>query len=236
MTAAVLRADAGLEVAAESSSWWLPPLWCRAGEWVAVVPADETGGDDLAAAVARVLTTLVLPRRGSLELLGCDPARLSYSDLQGLRRRLGLVQGNGALLSNRTLGENIALPLAVRPGSAGIDTTGELAAMLAQLGLTGVAHLRPHQVDRATRFRARVARALIVKPEWVVVEGTGDWQPGGSAAWSLLMAAVAGGAAAAACLARPAPEFIAWLVEQGGRVVSCQRAGSSGVVGEEGER
>ena len=233
MTTVVVRADERLEVGAESSSWWLPPLRCAAGEWLVFVP-DQDSDDDVAAAMARVLTTLVPPRRGRLEVLGFDPARLSYGELQQLRRRLALVQGNGGLLSNRTLGENVVLPLAVRPGRPGVDTAAALTVVLEQLGLAGVAHLRPHQVDRATAFRARVARALIVQPAWVVVEGTGDWEPSGSRAWSLLAAAVAGGAAAAVCLSRPAAEFVAWLEERGARTVGCRRERPPGRSGGEG--
>lgn len=221
----VLRALPQLLVSVEREVWRVAGMECRAGEWTALVPEEEGGGEELALAVARVLTTLAAPAEGEIELLGSAPAGLSYLGLQELRRRIGLVQGWGGLLSNRTIRENVALPAAVHGLPGGRSATEAADEKIGKLGLAPAAEARPHQVDRLTAWRARVARALILEPAWLVVEGIGDWAPGGSAAWTALAAAVERGAAAAVCLSRPAPAFESWLLARGGQTVPCRRCG-----------
>lgn len=219
----VLRAGDHLVIRVEREEWEVEGLECPAGEWRVVVPEEQGGGEDLVLAVARVLTTLRAPAAGRLELLGQDPARLSYRQLQGLRRRIGLVQGWGGLLSNRTLRENVELPVVVHGHPQGRSAAAAAEELLQALGLASLADRLPHQVDRLVAFRARVARALIIEPAWLVVEGVGDWTPAGSAAWQVLTAAVAAGAAGAVCLVRPAPAFQEWLAGRRGRLAPCRR-------------
>jgi len=231
-----MRATAALAVEVEGVSWRLGEFAVHPGQWIAVVPQDEAAGGDLAGAVARVLATLTAPAEGGLEVLGSDPQRLSYLELQALRRRIGLVQGWGGLLSNRTIAENVALPARVHGAPSGRDADAVAGDLLAALGLVPFAEARPHQVDRVTQWRARVARALILEPAWLVVEGIGDWSAEGSAAWTALAAAVAGGAAAAVCLTRPAPAFQSWLVARAGETVPCRRIAPSVEAGREERR
>ncbi len=233
---AVARANASLVIEVERVRWRLGEFAAHPGQWVAVVPEEEAGAGDPAPAVGRVLATLAAPAEGTLEVLGSDPQRLSYADLQALRRRIGLVQSWGGLLSNRTIAENVALPAAVHGAPDGRHAGAVAGDMLDALGLASVAEARPHQVDRLTRWRARVARALMLAPAWVVVEGVGDWAPGGSAAWSALAAAVAAGAAAVVCMSRPAPAFESWLSTRGGETVPCRRGAPSAGPGREERR
>lgn len=233
---AVARAPAPLVVEVERTGWRLGEFAAHAGQWIAVVPEEEAGGGDLAPAVGRVLATLAAPAEGALELLGHDPQRLSYMELQALRRRIGLVQSWGGLLSNRTIAENVALAATVHGAPDGRSAAAVTGDMLDALGLAPVAGARPHQVDRLTRWRARVARALMLEPAWVVVEGVGDWAQGGSAAWSVLAAAAERGAAAAVCLSRPAPAFESWLRARGGQTVPCRRCAPNPEPGREERR
>lgn|GEM_PF-2180383 len=222
--AAVLRLSPHVAVAVEGAPWEIEEVEACAGHWLLFAPAGDSGGVDVAPAVARLLATLAAPLRGSVAILGQDPQRLSYPQVQELRRRVGLVQGWGGLLSNRSLRENVALPALVHGLPGGAEAGAAAAEMMARLGLGHLAEARPHQVDRLSAWRARVARALMLDPAWLVLEGIGDWTPGGSAAWSLLEHAVDRGAALAVCLSRPAPAFEQWLRGRGGRVVGCRPA------------
>ena len=88
--------------------------------------------------------------------------------------------------------------------------------------LARVAAQRPHEVDGATRFRACAARALVLSPSWIVVEGVGDFDAdsGPSLTWQRLFAyQKESRAALAVCLSRPMPGFEAWFTAQGGRLV-----------------
>jgi predicted ABC-type transport system involved in lysophospholipase L1 biosynthesis ATPase subunit len=193
----------------------------RPGELLALRPEGDRPAPDAALAFARVLTTLAFPAFGTVELFGRDPATLPYLVLQRVRFRLALVQGSGGLLSNRTVAENVALPLRVREEMDDAAVERGVAGVLERFGLADAAARRPHGLDAATSFRVRAARALAGRPEWAVVEGVGDWETGqrGSRSWDLIGAArERDGMACAVCLPGAHAEFEAWLTGRGGRV------------------
>ncbi|MEW6338859.1 MAG: hypothetical protein ACOY3Y_02210 [Acidobacteriota bacterium] len=219
--APVLVVSGRVSVVAEGERWSLGPVTVRPGDMLALRPAADRPVPEAALAFARVLATLASPSSGRVELFGSDPAALPYLSLQRVRFRLALVQESGGLLSNRTVAENVALPLRAR-GDAGDDAVeAEVGAVLGRFGLSDLATRRPHGLGAAAAFGVRAARALVARPEWVVVEGVGDWEAsrGGSRSWELIDAArEASGTACAVCLPGAHSEFEAWLAGRGGRV------------------
>ena len=209
-----LRFQAGPHVVA------LEPLALQPGEWLAITPDAEAVVDAAAPPLARLLATLGQPLTGSVEILGQPLHKLSYVELQRLRPRIGFVPCRGGLLSNRTLGENVGMPLSVHAGLSAPDEASQLQQLLAAHDLTRVAARRPDEVDGATRFRACVARALALEPAWLVIEGRGDFSHAGALSWALLEAHRAKvPSALVACLRAPDPPFEAWLAARGGRVL-----------------
>jgi predicted ABC-type transport system involved in lysophospholipase L1 biosynthesis ATPase subunit len=225
--APVLRLTDGLRFAAGPFNWSVEPLRVEAGRWVALTPGREEPVVDPAGALARILSTLSEPERGCVELLGHDVYRMEYLPKQRLRARIGFVQGYGGLLSNRTLRENIALPVSVHAGLPDDEEEARVGAALERFALEAVAGLRPHEVDGATRWRTCVARALVLSPDWLVLEGIGDWEMdrGRGVAWiNIDDYRSRGDSAAAICLSRQNPAFEAWFLEQGGQVVRFEAA------------
>ena len=223
MTAIAHAAD-GLWLPVGAAVLHVPPFACPPGDRLLLVPdrREETG--DVAAGLARVLTGLQAPTRGQLALLGQPLATLPYLDTLQMRTRLGLVQGRGALLSNRTVHDNVALPLSVHGGLSHPDEAARVTALLADLELLAVRDLRPHVLDDAARFRACAARALVLQPQWLVVEGMGDFEAGaqGSHTWQRLLHHLdAAQGAVAVCLPRPLPAFEHWWASHGGRRLVC---------------
>lgn len=226
--APVLVLPGRVTVVAEGERWSLASVTVRPGELLALRPEWDRPAPEAALAFARVLTTLASPASGVVEVFGSDPATLPYLVLQRVRFRLALVQESGGLLSNRTVAENVALPLRARGDADDASVEGEVAAMLERFGLVDTAARRPHGLGTAAAFRVRAARALITRPEWVVIEGTGDWDVGrgGSRSWDVIDAARDGaGMACAVCLPGAHPEFEAWLTGRGGRVVTFAAGG-----------
>jgi predicted ABC-type transport system involved in lysophospholipase L1 biosynthesis ATPase subunit len=223
----VLRLTDGLRFFAGPFAWSVPPLRVEAGRWVALVPGREEPVVDPAGALARILVTLREPERGCVELLGHDVYRMDYLPRQRLRARIGFVQGYGGLLSNRTLRENVALPVSVHGGLDDDEEEARVGDLLERFGLEAVAGVRPHEVDGATRWRTCLARALALAPGWLVIEGIGDWEVdrGRGLSWTNLVDYRASGASAAAvCLSRQNGAFEAWFQEQGGQVVAYDAA------------
>ncbi|HUT78462.1 MAG TPA: ATP-binding cassette domain-containing protein [Polyangia bacterium] len=223
----MLRLTDGLRFSVVPFAWSVPPLRVEAGRWVALVPGREEPVVDPAVVLSRILATLHEPERGCVELLGQDVYRMEYLSRQRLRARIGFVQGYGGLLSNRTLRENIALPVSVHGGLDHDEEEARVSDTVQRFALDAVAGLRPHEVDGATRWRACVARALVLSPGWLVLEGIGDWEMdrGQGVAWTNIDDYRSrGDSAAVICLSRQNPAFEAWFLEQGGQVVRYEAA------------
>jgi ABC-type lipoprotein export system ATPase subunit len=217
-----LRLSSGLSFRTGNRTIGLDPLELREGDWVVFSPARQALGADLATVVARLLATLGSPLAGTIELFGQRTDTLSYPELQALRVRLGFVQGHGGLLSNRNLRDNIALPLSVHGNISAREEDEQMTETLKRFDLTRVGLLRPHEVDGATRFRACAARALVMSPKWIVIEGIGDFEAetGASVTWTrMLEYRNRQTSAAAVCLTRQSPAFERWLTDQGGQVI-----------------
>lgn len=218
----VLRLTDGIWFGAGPHTWRIDPIRIHAGKWVALVPAGRDPVVDPAGAMARILASLMEPKRGTVEILGQDVYRMAYRDVQRLRAKIGFVQGYGGLLSNRTIGENVALPLSVHGKMSVEEETRRVDEFLAVFALDQVSGLRPHDMDGATRWRACLARSLILSPEWVVMEGIGDWEMdrGRGVAWGRFGEYRARGRSSGAiCLSRKNPEFEAWFEGEGGTIV-----------------
>ena len=221
----ILRLTDGIWFTGGPQAWALPPLRLGAGDWATLAPAGSDAVVDPSGPLAHTLATLAPPSRGTVELLGRDVYKIPYPDLQRLRARLGYVQGYGGLLSNRTLRENIALPVSVHGKRSFAEEEACIDRMIDSYALASVVHLRPSDVDGATRWRACVARALVLEPALVVLEGIGDWEMdrGRGTTWSRLREyREKRTSAAVICLARQNPAFEAWFRGEGGTVVSFQ--------------
>ncbi len=223
---AVLKLTDGLRFEAGSELWSLDPLKVFQGTWVALVPGGEDPIVDPSGFLAWVLATMVEPVRGNVELFGEDVYRLDYAMRQRLRARIGFVHGYGGLISNRTVRENVALPVSVHGRLSARDEDTLVAERLDRLALSKVADLQPHEMDGATRWRACLARALVLDPEWLVLEGHGNWEMdrGRGKGWTYLIEKQRGGnMATTICLPRQNPEFEAWFSEHGGVTVRYTR-------------
>ncbi len=202
----------------------VPAFSCRPADRVLLAPDVREATDDVAASLARALTGLSPPLHGSLELFGRPLLAMPYLDTLKMRTSIGLVQGRGGLLSNRSVRDNVTLPLSVHAGLDHVQEMARVNALLDDLELTTVAHLRPHVLDDVSRFRACVARALVLQPRWVVVEGVGDFEPEphGSDTWQRLLRHVElAQGAVAVCLPRPIAAFERWWLSHGGQVLRC---------------
>ncbi len=114
---------------------------------------------------------------GQLEIAGFDLKEISDKDIPFFRRRIGVVFQDFRLLKDKTLLENVVLPLLVRGDRPGIS---ERKAMdiLDQVGLSSKAHQMPEFVSGGEQQRTAIARALIHQPGVLIAdEPTGNLDP-----------------------------------------------------------
>lgn len=115
--------------------------------------------------------------RGVLAVDGHDLAKLPASKLPGYRRALGAVFQDFRLLPDRSVAENVALPLQVRLAKEG-DIVKAVKQALEVVGLTGRANLFPAQLSGGELQRAVLARAIVGRPKLVLAdEPTGNLDP-----------------------------------------------------------
>ena len=169
-------------------------LSARASEIVAIVGESGVGKSTL----LNLLAGLDEPDSGDILLEGVSLASLDEAGRTRLRReRIGFVFQAFHILPYLTLGQNVALPLALV--SADARAAAQRAEeMLAAVGLDGRGHDYARDLSGGELQRVAIARALVHRPALVLAdEPTGNLDPDTAARILLLFAEASrmGGAA-----------------------------------------
>ena len=133
----------------------------RHGETLVILGGSGSGKSTL----LRTLVGLEKPTSGEIWIRGKNIAAISESEMDDIRKKLGMSFQGGALFGSMTVGENVALPL--REHTNLEDSTIEimLRLKLEQVGLAGFEYYMPSQLSGGMKKRAAVARALAMDPE-----------------------------------------------------------------------
>ncbi|MFI5012833.1 MAG: dipeptide ABC transporter ATP-binding protein [Hyphomicrobiales bacterium] len=142
----------------------------RRGETVGLVGESGCGKSTL----ARVLLRIHRPQSGSIVFDGVDIAQASPSAIRPLRRRLQMVfQDPYASLNSRmTVAQILEEPLRFHGlTDSAAETRDRVAELLAIVKLSPKAGSRyPHEFSGGQRQRISIARALAVKPDFIVAD------------------------------------------------------------------
>lgn len=144
------------------------------GEYVAIRGESGVGKSTLLNLVAG----LDQPDSGSILLDGTEVTSLDDSARTLLRRsRIGFVFQAFHLLPHLTVGQNVALPLALN-GIAGETAARRVADMLRAVNLADAANAYPRELSGGEMQRVAIARALVHKPLLMLAdEPTGNLDP-----------------------------------------------------------
>ena len=104
---------------------------------------------------------------GSLEVNGVDITEVR--DLPAHRRSIGLVSEDVALLADRTVGENIMLPLEL-VGTPSSRAKERLVEILHRFGLDPIRNELPRSLSTGERRRTMLARALAMEPMLLILD------------------------------------------------------------------
>src|SRR5829696_10046485 len=137
-----------------------------AGSGSSVAITGPSGGGK--STLLGVIGGLAQPTSGSIRIGDSEISEMSERDRSDFRcRHIGFVYQADNLLPFLTLLENVGLQLALNGKSSG---TGKSLAVLADLGLAGLAYRLPDHLSGGQRQRAAVARAIVHQPKIILAD------------------------------------------------------------------
>lgn len=117
------------------------------------------------------------PSRGQITTFGKDSALLKNSEIQAVRRRIGVVLQDFTLIDHLSVFENVALPLRVT-GVSRAQYSQDVTELLQWVGLGHRLQAFPPTLSGGEKQRAAIARAVIAKPKLLIAdEPTGNVDP-----------------------------------------------------------
>ncbi|WP_308622015.1 ATP-binding cassette domain-containing protein [uncultured Desulfovibrio sp.] len=112
----------------------------------------------------RHIIGLARPISGQIRIGGRDLFRLGHRDFRRIRRRMGVLFQDGALLGALTLAQNVTLPLSEHVRLPRRLLREAALRVLRMVGLDSFADYYPNQLSGGMRKRAGLARAIIAEP------------------------------------------------------------------------
>lgn len=114
---------------------------------------------------------------GVVEVRGKNLAELTSQSIPFYRRQIGVVFQDFKLLKDRTIFENVALPLTVK-GEKAANIEKRVNDVLEQVGLASKAQQLPDFISGGEQQRTAIARAIVHKPALLIAdEPTGNLDP-----------------------------------------------------------
>jgi cell division transport system ATP-binding protein len=140
------------------------------GEFVFLTGPSGAGKSTL----FRMISAYDKPTSGHVTVAGYDLTQVTAAKVPYFRRQIGVVFQDFKLLKNRTILENIALPLEIR-GERKSAIRERVHRVLDQVGLTFKEDSLPEQLSGGEQQRVAIARALVHQPEVLIAdEPTGN--------------------------------------------------------------
>ena len=125
----------------------------------------------------KLVALIERPTRGSVLVGNQNTSRVRRRRIPQFRRRLGIVFQDHKLLNDRTVFDNVALPLVIASLSRR-DMGRRVRAALDQVGLLSHEKHSPIALSSGEQQRVGIARAIASRPELVIAdEPTGNLDP-----------------------------------------------------------
>ncbi len=122
--------------------------------------------------IIKHIVGLLKPTSGDIWVDDINVAKASLQELYKVRKRVGFTFQEGALFDSMNIYENVAFPLKEHTKLKEAEIKREVFRVLEMVGLDAkrVAYLYPHELSGGMRKRAATARAIILKPKYVLYD------------------------------------------------------------------
>jgi phospholipid/cholesterol/gamma-HCH transport system ATP-binding protein len=141
-------------------------LSVRRGRITGLMGPSGTGKTTL----LRLMTAQIAPDRGQVHVWGRDLAALRTPDVFAMRKRMGMLFQNGALLTDLSVFENVAFPLREHTDLPERLIRQLVLTKLQAVGLRGAAELMPAELSGGMSRRVALARAIVMDPEILIYD------------------------------------------------------------------
>ena len=118
----------------------------------------------------RLITGQIKPSHGQILFDGVDVSSLGRRELYALRRRMGMLFQNGALLTDIDVFENVAFPLREHTDLPEPLIRNVVLTKLQAVGLRGAARLMPSELSGGMARRVALARSMATDPEVLIYD------------------------------------------------------------------
>jgi phospholipid/cholesterol/gamma-HCH transport system ATP-binding protein len=120
--------------------------------------------------ILRLILGIITPDSGEIFFKQFEITRLNRRKLQQVRQHIGMVYQYSALLSSRTVRENVALPLEELTRKSAREINEIVESKLAMVGMEDACNRMPSELSGGMRKRVSLARALVLEPELILFD------------------------------------------------------------------
>jgi phospholipid/cholesterol/gamma-HCH transport system ATP-binding protein len=141
-------------------------LIARRGRITAIMGPSGTGKTTL----LKLITAQIQPDQGQVTVFGQDFAKLQSHEIYAVRKRMGMLFQNGALLTDMSVYENVAFPVHEHTDMPESLVRILVLTKLEAVGLRGAADLMPSELSGGMARRVALARAIVMDPEVLIYD------------------------------------------------------------------
>lgn len=113
---------------------------------------------------------ILKPDSGSVQVDGQEVPAMDRTQLMALRRRMGYLFQNGALINWLTVADNVALPLKEHSELGKQEIAERAHEVLKMVQMDHAAAQFPPSISGGMKLRTGLARALVTNPEYVLYD------------------------------------------------------------------
>lgn len=118
----------------------------------------------------RIFTGLTRLDSGKIFIFGKEVSSFSYSELNAVRKRMGIVLNKGGLISNLKVWENIMLPLSYHSSLSHHDMDEKMISILGKIGYDDDLTILPGPLPAYKKRLAGFARAMLMEPDLIIYD------------------------------------------------------------------